>query len=83
MSESRTVLEQARADADRLAATGIVGKRQAMAFALRDVHGVERKEAAAVMDTSRSNIDNLLADARSHIGSAHDVVAIVGDRSDK
>ena len=79
--ESQRGLKQARADADRLAATGIVGERQAMAYSLRELHGVGRSEAAEIMDTSRSNVDTLLADARSNIGSAHDVVAIVGDRT--
>ena len=77
-SESQRELKQERADADRLAATGIVGDRQAMAYSLREIHNVGRSEAAEIMDTSRSNVDTLLADARSHVGSAHDIVAIVG-----
>lgn len=75
-------LEEAQSDAGRLAQTGIVGERQALAYALRELHGVGRQETANIMETSASNVDNLLWTARAHIGSAHDIVAIVGDKID-
>lgn len=69
-------------DADRLAATRILGERQALAYALREIHGVRRQEAADRMDTSASNVDNLLRSARARVGGAEEIVAIVGDRTE-
>ena len=69
-------------DADRLATTGILGERQALAYALREIHGVGRQEAADRMNTSASNVDNLLRSARSRVGGAEEIVAIVGDRTE-
>jgi DNA-directed RNA polymerase specialized sigma24 family protein len=75
------VADRVRADADRLATTGIVGERQALAYALREIHGVGRQEAADRMNTSASNVDNLLRSARARVGGAEEIVAIVGDES--
>ena len=76
------VADRVRADADRLATTGILGERQALAYALREIHGVGRQEAADRMETSASNVDNLLRSGRARIGGAEEIVAIVGDRTE-
>jgi DNA-directed RNA polymerase specialized sigma24 family protein len=76
------VADRIRADADRLATTKIIGERQALAYALREIHGVGRREAADLMDTSASNVDNLLRAGRARIGGAEEIVAIVGNRTE-
>lgn len=56
--------------AHRLAEPGILSERQALAYTLRDIEGVSRKETAELMDSSVSNLDTLYHRAKSNIGNA-------------
>ena len=80
MAEATSLVERARSDADRLAETAILTERQALAYALREVHGIGREAAADVMGTTPSNVDQLERKAGSHIDDARELVEIVNEQ---
>ena len=55
-------------------ADGLLTKRQALAYLLRDVVGVERQATADAMDTTPSNVDNLQRRASEKVEHARDLV---------
>ena len=60
-----------------LAEAGILGKRQAEAFALRELEDHSREETAALMGVSPNTVDEHLATARSKIEAARRTVELV------
>lgn len=53
----------------------ILTERQALAYLLRDVVGVERETAAEAMDSSPSNVDNLRRRGAAKVAAAGELVA--------
>ncbi len=63
----------AREAADRLSGT-ILTERQALAYLLRAVVGLDRETVAEAMETSASNVDNLHRRGREKVRDARRVV---------
>lgn len=55
-------------------ADGLLTERQALAYLLREVVGVERQATADAMDTTASNVDNLQRRASEKVEQARDLV---------
>ncbi|WP_435062827.1 RNA polymerase sigma factor [Halobaculum sp. EA56] len=61
-------------DAARLSEDGVLGKKQAHVYALRDIHGFSRGEAATVLNINPSTVDSQLYSARDRKDSAESFV---------
>lgn len=72
-ADPESVVEAARDVAERLAGE-VLTERQALAYLLREVVGLERDAAAEAMDTSASNVDNLQRRGREKVSDATRVV---------
>lgn len=66
--------------AEQLAETGVLGPKQAKVYALRDVHGIGRSDAADVLELSPNTVDNHLADARNNVQGARDLLSLLENR---
>ncbi|MEF8756701.1 MAG: sigma-70 region 4 domain-containing protein [Halobacteriales archaeon] len=67
------LIDTSRDLAERISGA-VLTERQALAYLLREVVGVDRREAAAAMDTTASNVDNLHRRAREKVADARRVV---------
>lgn len=61
-------------DAEELADAGLLTRRQAEAFVLRDVELVPREAAAESMDISVNTLDKRLSEARGKVEAAQETV---------
>lgn len=68
-------LVEAARDAAAALAGDVLTERQALAYLLRDVVGVDRARTADAMDASASNVDNLQRRGREKVADARRVVA--------
>lgn len=66
------LVDAARDVAERLAGP-VLTERQALAYLLREVVGLERRDAAEAMDASASNVDNLHRRGREKVADARRV----------
>lgn len=78
----RTVFGHAMVVADELAET-LLTEPQAKAYALREVYGVSRNQAATVLDKSANTIDNQLSDAKGKVDNAQRLANIIDRYSPK
>ncbi|MFT4891823.1 MAG: hypothetical protein ACI9YT_002758 [Halobacteriales archaeon] len=67
------LIDTSRDVAERLSGA-VLTERQALAYLLREVVGVDRQEAAAATDTTASNVDNLHRRGREKVADARRVV---------
>lgn len=74
VADVSAVIDDARTVAGRLAGE-VLTERQALAYLLREVIGVDRGTAADAMDSTPSNVDNLHRRATEKIKDARRVVA--------
>ncbi|GAA0215630.1 hypothetical protein GCM10009000_033000 [Halobacterium noricense] len=61
-------------DAARLSGDDVLGKKQAHVYALREIYGFSRGEAATVLNISPSTVDSQLYSARDRKNSAESFV---------
>lgn len=73
LANERSVIDATRDVAKALAGPTLTD-RQALAYLLRDVVGLERKPTADVMDSTPSNVDNLQRKAREKLDDAQRVL---------
>ncbi|PSQ17801.1 hypothetical protein BRD00_06305 [Halobacteriales archaeon QS_8_69_26] len=72
-ADERVVVEAARDVADALAGP-ILTERQALAYLLREVAGLDRERAAEAMDSTPSNVDNLQRRATEKVEDARRIL---------
>lgn len=71
------LVDTARTVAETLAGE-VLTERQALAYLLREIVGVDRQPSAAAMDTTRSNVDNLHRRGREKVADARRIVDELG-----
>lgn len=71
-TDVEVLIDAARGVAERLAGP-VLTERQAFAYLLREVVGLERQDAAEAMETTASNVDNLHRRGREKVADARRV----------
>ncbi len=72
-ADSEVVVRAAETAAEALA-DGLMTERQALAYLLREVAGLDRQTTADAMESTPSNVDNLQRRASEKVDAARDLV---------